>query len=110
MIELLGYSRAEFLGKELWELGFFIDKDASQEAFRIVQSEGYLRYQDLPLKTKAGKPRDVEFVSNVYDEDSCQVIQCNIRDITERKSIRHVPSMKLSLGFGLSSKIHRMGC
>jgi PAS domain S-box-containing protein len=85
MIELLGYARAEFLGKELWELGFFIDKDASQEAFRIVQAEGYIRYQDLPLKTKDGKPRDVEFVSNVYDEDGGQVIQCNIRDITERK-------------------------
>jgi signal transduction histidine kinase/CheY-like chemotaxis protein len=27
----------------------------------------------------------VEFVSNVYDEDSQQVIQCNIRDITDRK-------------------------
>ena len=75
MIELLGYTRAEFLGKELWELGFFIDKKASQEAFRIVQTEGYIRYQDLPLKTKGGKLRDVEFVSNVYDEDNRQVIQ-----------------------------------
>jgi PAS domain-containing protein len=29
--------------------------------------------------------RDVEFVSNVYAEDGQQVIQCNIRDNTERK-------------------------
>ena len=28
---------------------------------------------------------DVEFVSNVYHEDGRDVIQCNIRDITERK-------------------------
>ena len=27
----------------------------------------------------------MEFVSNVYEEDGHQVIQCNIRDITERK-------------------------
>jgi signal transduction histidine kinase len=27
----------------------------------------------------------VEFVSNVYEEDSHEVIQCNIRDITDRK-------------------------
>lgn len=27
----------------------------------------------------------MEFVSNVYEEDSHQVIQCNIRDITDRK-------------------------
>jgi len=29
----------------------------------------------------------VEFVSNVYGEDNCKVIQCNIRNITKRKNI-----------------------
>jgi PAS domain S-box-containing protein len=85
MTELLGYSRAEFLGRELWEIGLFSDKDASQAAFRELQETGYLRYEDLPLQTVEGKVREVEFVSNVYEEDSHQVIQCNIRDITDRK-------------------------
>jgi PAS domain S-box-containing protein len=30
MTELLDYSRDEFLGKELWEIGLFNDKEASQ--------------------------------------------------------------------------------
>jgi PAS domain S-box-containing protein len=85
MTELLGYSHAEFLGKELWEIGLFSDKEASQEAFKELQRTGYLRYEDLPLQATNGKLRDVEFVSNVYDEDTSQVIQCNIRDITDRK-------------------------
>jgi PAS domain S-box-containing protein len=85
MTELLGYSRDEFLGKELWEIGLFSDKEASQKAFRELQVKGYLRYEDLPLQTTEGKLREVEFVSNVYEEDSHQVIQCNIRDITDRK-------------------------
>lgn len=85
MTELLSYSRAEFLGKELWEIGLFSDKEASQAAFREVQETGYIRYEDLPLQTREGERREVEFVSNVYDEDGYQVIQCNIRDITERK-------------------------
>lgn len=85
MSELLGYSHDEFLGKELWEIGLFSDKKASQEAFRELQANGYLRYEDLPLQTSKGKLREVEFVSNVYDEDSRKVIQCNIRDITDRK-------------------------
>jgi len=86
MTELLGYSHAEFLGKELWELGFFSDKEASLAAFEVVQAEGYLRYEDLPLQTRAGKLREVEFVSNVYEEvEGHHVIQCNIRDITARK-------------------------
>jgi PAS domain S-box-containing protein len=85
MMELLGYSRDEFLGKELWEIGLFSDKDASREAFRELQMSGYLRYEDLPLQTKKGILREVEFISNVYDEDGHCVIQCNIRDITDRK-------------------------
>jgi PAS domain S-box-containing protein len=85
MTELLGYARAEFLGKELWEIGLFSDKEASQTAFLELQETGYLRYEDLPLQTRDGESREVEFVSNVYEEDSQQVIQCNIRDITERK-------------------------
>jgi PAS domain S-box-containing protein len=85
MTELLGYSHAEFLGKELWQIGLFDDKEVSQEAFKELQRTGYLRYEDLPLQATNGKLRDVEFVSNVYKEDSHQVIQCNIRDITDRK-------------------------
>ena len=85
MTELLGYSRDEFLGKELWEIGFFGDKEASKDAFRELQETGYLRYDDLPLQTTGGESREVEFVSNVYKEDGHQVIQCNIRNITERK-------------------------
>ena len=85
MTELLGYSRDEFLGRELWEIGLFSDKEASKDAFRELQVKGYLRYEDLPLQTTEGNLRQVEFVSNVYEEDTKQVIQCNIRDITDRK-------------------------
>src|SRR4029077_11461354 len=51
------------------------------------QSEHFIRYEDLPLQNKAGHRREVEFVSNLYDEDGQEVIQCNIRDITERKRV-----------------------
>jgi PAS domain S-box-containing protein len=85
MMELLGYSREEFLGRELWEIGLFSDKAASKHAFRELQKKGYLRYEDLPLETTDGTRREVEFVSNVYEEDGHQVLQCNIRDITDRK-------------------------
>src|ERR1041385_7619479 len=85
MVELLGYSRDEFLGKELWEIGLLKDAEASKEAYQALKEHGYLRYEDLPLQAKDGKLREVEFISNVYTEDDQQVIQCNIRDITARK-------------------------
>jgi PAS domain S-box-containing protein len=88
MGELLSYSRAELLGKELWEIGLWKDQDASQAAFRELQDKGFIRYEDLPLQTKAGERRDVEFVSNLYQEGDRKVIQCNIRDITARNEAK----------------------
>jgi len=85
MSELLGYPHAELLGKELWEIGLLKDEEASREAFRELQRNHFIRYEDLPLQAKTGKHHEVEFVSNLYDEDGRTVIQCNIRDITERK-------------------------
>ena len=85
MTELLGYPHEELLGKELWEIGLLKDEAASQEAFRELREKHHIRYEDLPLQTKAGQRREVEFVSNLYKEDAQDVIQCNIRDITERK-------------------------
>ena len=85
MTELLGYSREEFLGKELWEIGLLQDREANQKAFRQLQQEGYIRYDDLPLQTRQGERREVKFTSSLYRENEHTVIQCNIRDITERK-------------------------
>jgi PAS domain S-box-containing protein len=85
MTEILGYSRAELLGKELWEIGLLQDTAGSQEAFRQLKRDGYIRYEDLPLVNRSGERRQVEFISNVYRENGHTVIQCNIRDITNRK-------------------------
>ena len=87
LVEMLGYSHEDFLGKKLWEIGPFKDIEASKAAFLELQSKGYVRYEDLPLETKDGRPIAVEFVSNVYLVNHHKVIQCNIRDITERKLI-----------------------
>jgi two-component system cell cycle sensor histidine kinase/response regulator CckA len=84
LIEMLGYTQAEFVGKKLWEIGPFKDIPASRSAFNDLQTKGVIRYDDLPLETKDGRRINVEFVSNVYPVDGTQVVQCNIRDITER--------------------------
>ena len=85
MTELLGYSHDQFLGKHLWEIGLFKDLEQSKAAFCELQEKGYIRYEDLPLQNENGVHRQVEFVSNVYDVGDGKAIQCNIRDITERK-------------------------
>jgi diguanylate cyclase (GGDEF)-like protein/PAS domain S-box-containing protein len=88
LVKLLGYTRAVIVEKRVWEVGAFKNIEASQEAFKALQRNEYIRYEDLPLRAKNGKLIDVEFVSNVYLVGSEKVIQCNIRDITERKHVQ----------------------
>lgn len=91
--KLLGYTREDLLGKELWEIGLFADIDANKRMFSELQKTGYVRYDHLPLRTKDGRTAHVEFVSNIYSVDHTQVIQCNIRDIGERVRLeKHVAS------------------
>jgi PAS domain S-box-containing protein len=85
LTDLLGYSHAEFLGKKIWELGFFKNLAANEGKFAELQAKKYSRYDNLPLETADGRKIEVEFVSNVYLADGLRVIQCNIRDITARK-------------------------
>jgi PAS domain S-box-containing protein len=84
LIELLGVSREAFLGKKVWELGFFKDLVANEAHFVELQQQGYVRYEDVALEGSDGKRHEVEFVSNVYLVNHQKVIQCNIRDISER--------------------------
>jgi len=85
LLNLLGYSYEALHGQYIWELGIFKDIAASKDAFKTLQDNEYIRYDNLPLETLAGKPIAVEFISNVYLVDHSKVIQCNIRDITARK-------------------------
>ena len=86
LIEMLGYSHKDFLGKKLWDAAPFKGNEAFSNVFREIQSKPYIRYEDLPLQTKSGNPIKAEFVSHIYRVNRERVIQCVIRDITERKS------------------------
>src|ERR1700679_830130 len=83
--ELLGFFRAELIGKSVWNLGPPKDVAANKAKFEELQEHGCIRYENMPLETKDGRHIAVEFVSNVYQAGDCNVIQCNVRDITERK-------------------------
>jgi PAS domain S-box-containing protein len=85
VIALMGIAQEELLGRELWEVGLLENREAGLALRRELQENGVARYEHLLLKTRAGLHRDIEFVSNVYRTNGHQVIQCNVRDITERR-------------------------
>jgi PAS domain S-box-containing protein len=84
LLDLLDYPFESMIGLRLWEIGQFKDIAANQAAFEALQTNEYIRYENLPLRTKTGREIQVEFVSNVYFVGSDKVIQCNIRDISAR--------------------------
>ncbi len=87
LIQMLGIAYEDIRGKELWELGFFKDIASNKAKFLELQKKKYVRFENLPMETANGSILNVEFVSNEYLVGHKKVIQCNIRDITERRKI-----------------------
>ena len=85
ILNLIGYSRDELLGKRLWEIGLIGDKSKAEAAQQTIVNHGYVRYEDINLVTKEGLSIPVEFICNSYAIDGSTVIQCNIREISARK-------------------------
>jgi PAS domain S-box-containing protein len=85
LIQLLGSPREHFLTKHIWDIGFFRDIVANKAYFEELQRKNYVCYENLPLETADGRSIEVEFVSSVYQVDDKMVVQCNVRDLTERK-------------------------
>jgi PAS domain S-box-containing protein len=94
MLDMLGYSREEFLEKRIWDIGAAKDVGLWKSHFLDLQNHGYIRYHDLPLEAGDGRSIDVEFVSNIYLVNGQKVIQCNIREIIKggRARLSRVPS------------------
>ena len=72
LIEMLGFSHSEMVGKPIWELGPFKDIVSNKAKFEQLQQQGYVRYENLPLETRDGRKIAVEFVSNVYQAGDTQ--------------------------------------
>ena len=81
LVSLLGHSPQWFIGKGIWELGFFKDTVARQENFAALQAEQSLN-ANLAVEVFDGQQISIEFVSNSYLVDEQRIIHCNVRDIT----------------------------
>jgi PAS domain S-box-containing protein len=85
IVKLIDLPEDVVIGKKLSEIGLFCNREESERAFIELKENGYIRFDDMPIKQQNGTIKQVEFISNVYLANNTKVIQCNIRDITERK-------------------------
>ncbi len=85
LVELLGYPRESFIGRPVFELTFLGDLAAQKEKFAELQDSEYVRQEAVPVIASGGRALDLEIVSSLYLVDGHRVVQCNIRDVTERR-------------------------
>jgi diguanylate cyclase (GGDEF)-like protein/PAS domain S-box-containing protein len=81
---LLGFTSSDIVGQPLWNAAGFRNAAASKHRFRELWYENEVRYDGLPLETKQGDIRRVEFISTLYLVDGHPFVQCHIRDVTQQ--------------------------
>jgi diguanylate cyclase (GGDEF)-like protein/PAS domain S-box-containing protein len=84
LIDMFGLPREEIIGHKPWELAALRNVPC-KAAFAELRTHDEVRFDDWKLERVDGSPLDVEFVGNVYPVNGMRVVQCNIRDVTERK-------------------------
>jgi PAS domain S-box-containing protein len=83
MASIMGLSQEAFLGKRVSDLEFLRTIMSQHEALSEMQKRKYIRYKDLPLRTFDDRLIYVEFISTVYQVNNREVMQLNIREITD---------------------------
>jgi PAS domain S-box-containing protein len=85
--ELFGRACEKLVDRQLWELGIFKDASANQAFLRRMEERSRSRYDSLTLDRGGAGPIELEFISNAYVTETGTVIQCNFRDISERRQL-----------------------
>jgi PAS domain S-box-containing protein len=78
---MLGYSKEEYAGKMLEDIGVPLDMTDFPAIMRALDESGIINFDDVEVKTKSGNSIDTD----IYLVDRAMLAQCNIRDVSERK-------------------------
>ncbi len=85
LLKLFGCSKEDLIGKTIWEIGLFIEAENVHALFTDVQKLEYFFCDELAVQRTDNKSISIEFSSNIFQAGDQKVIQCTIRDISERK-------------------------
>ena len=86
MVDLLGQPREKLVGKALWEIRLFQDTEFGHSVFRELQEKDYYRFEQLPVTAPGGQRWYVDLTCNAYKTNGKRLMQCNVRNITDRKN------------------------
>lgn len=97
---LLGSTHEQLVGRELWQVGLLKNWQAQQAFLQRVQHERLLHREVVELAPGGEEPCAVEWVSTLFQASGEDVLQCNLRDITDH---RRVEEARLHLAAIVSS-------
>ena len=83
--QLLGYPREKLIGKPFWQTQPFRNTPQAQDLLGRIIEQGTMQVPDFTSDTQDGRALQLEVIANVYKEAERQVIQFNLRDLTERR-------------------------
>ncbi len=84
-LRLVGRTHDQVVSQELWQVGLLSDPPTQSGFLRQVQQERVVCYEPITLATTVGEPIQVEWVSTLFRANGHAVLQCNLRDITDRQ-------------------------
>jgi PAS domain S-box-containing protein len=84
LARLLGVALHEIAGKELHEIGLFESPEAGLEFLRQLHDRQIASWGPVQLRKADGAPIEVECDGSIYQADGRGVVQCRVRDVTER--------------------------
>jgi PAS domain S-box-containing protein len=84
---MLGFKRADVLGRTSMEVGIWPEADTEQRVAYVEQLRRDGMVKDYPgrLRTSSGRIIDVEASANILDIDGEMILVAIVREVTERK-------------------------
>jgi PAS domain S-box-containing protein len=89
-LHLVGYTRAEVIGKTSAELNVLADPGERSVIFEELQATGAVRNRELILRTRSGELRTVLHSAEMLEFDGEPDLLCFIHDITALKQTQQV--------------------
>ena len=84
-IELTGFRRYELIGRPLGDLECFHEAKSCADLVAEARKQDMVRFDGVFLNSNEGRRVEVEIVANSYSVGRQEIVQANIRDVTQRK-------------------------
>jgi PAS domain S-box-containing protein len=97
LLSLFECSREDIQGLEVDKVGCFVGTQIYERVFEELKNNISVFLTDCLMKTCSGREIFIEFGATLYFVENRKVIQCNIRDITEKKKLDQVKTEFVSM-------------